>query len=475
MKKIILTISLTISILFGVSPQYEKAIELLNSNPIQAIASLKRLAKNGDIDAQIGLYSIYNTNLYVKQDTKKALYWIKKAAKKDPKAMAILGANYIQQGKTKEALVYIHKAAKKGDPTALHLLGALYFDGIGVEQKCKNSLAYMQKAANSGSVKAAEFLYTSYKLGNKCVKSNHTKEKEWLFKAAKLNSPAALRMIGYSQLFSQKNDPYKIKKNIKLAEENLIKSAELGDMQAAYLLGMEYETGWRLKKDLEKAFQLYQYAASNGHTLSQYRLGTLYSRGLGVKENSKKACDLFEQSSIYPGAAFNIAICYQTGDGRIKNLKKAHHYFLKAAKKQHVESQLAIAMDFEYGRGVAVNLKKARYWYRNVINNNYKSMQDYGMEFNGPQTYKLKNIAKFNLAQMLYQGQGGSVDKKSGLSLMKEAANSGLAMAQNSLGVFYINGDGVTKNKNKAIYWFKRAADQNDADAIANLKKLGTK
>ena len=59
---------------------------------------------------------------------------------------------------------------------------------------------------------------------------------------------------------------------------------------------------------------------------------------------------------------------------------------------------------------------------------------------------------------MLHQVQGGSIDKKSGFALMKEAANSGLAMAQNSLGIFYINGDDITKNK--AIYWFTRAANQ---------------
>ena len=51
----------------------------------------------------------------------------------------------------------------------------------------------------------------------------------------------------------------------------------------------------------------------------------------------------------------------------------------------------------------------------------------------------------------------------------KKAAEQGDADAENNLGNAYSNGQGVPKSYTKANYWFTKAAEQGEADAENNL------
>ena len=50
------------------------------------------------------------------------------------------------------------------------------------------------------------------------------------------------------------------------------------------------------------------------------------------------------------------------------------------------------------------------------------------------------------------------------------AAKAGDAAAQYNLGVCYYNGDGVPKDLTQAAYWFRKSAEQGDADAADEQK-----
>jgi hypothetical protein len=51
-------------------------------------------------------------------------------------------------------------------------------------------------------------------------------------------------------------------------------------------------------------------------------------------------------------------------------------------------------------------------------------------------------------------------------SWLRESARHGYPLAQTSLGVLYLNGDGVPLNRVEAYSWFVLAADQGESDAI---------
>jgi len=53
---------------------------------------------------------------------------------------------------------------------------------------------------------------------------------------------------------------------------------------------------------------------------------------------------------------------YETGKGVDKNLKKAYEYYLMAARKHNLDSQIKVAAMYRDGIGTEKNLEKSQYW-----------------------------------------------------------------------------------------------------------------
>jgi len=80
--------------------------------------------------------------------------------------------------------------------------------------------------------------------------------------------------------------------------------------------------------------------------------------------------------------------------------------------------------------------------------------------------------AMFELALTLDENSSSAADLEEALSWYEKAAASGLPDAQNSLGVKFLNGEGVVANETTARYWFRKAAAGGSLDAMHNLGVL---
>ncbi len=79
------------------------------------------------------------------------------------------------------------------------------------------------------------------------------------------------------------------------------------------------------------------------------------------------------------------------------------------------------------------------------------------------------------LSAISLEAQKSTEDEKE-FEITKKAANKGDAYAQYRLGRCYFMGNGVTKNYESAVYWYKKAAKNGVAgakDAVLKLNKLG--
>jgi TPR repeat protein len=63
-------------------------------------------------------------------------------------------------------------------------------------------------------------------------------------------------------------------------------------------------------------------------------------------------------------------------------------------------------------------------------------------------------------------------DDAEAVRLYTLAAEQGYAGAQTNLGVMYANGEGVARDRDRAIVWFRRAAAQGDRIAQNNLQAV---
>ena len=78
-------------------------------------------------------------------------------------------------------------------------------------------------------------------------------------------------------------------------------------------------------------------------------------------------------------------------------------------------------------------------------------------------------MAQYNLGVCYYKGDGVVKDYAEAVKLFRKAAEQNHAQAQCWLGFCYYKGDGVAKDEAEAVKWFRKAAEQNNADAQCYL------
>lgn len=78
-------------------------------------------------------------------------------------------------------------------------------------------------------------------------------------------------------------------------------------------------------------------------------------------------------------------------------------------------------------------------------------------------------MAQNSLGWKFRLGEGVEKDEFEAVYWYRKAANQGLDVAQYNLGLAYDFGRGIDKNETKAVYWYRQAAEQGNADAENNL------
>src|SRR5437763_561994 len=75
-------------------------------------------------------------------------------------------------------------------------------------------------------------------------------------------------------------------------------------------------------------------------------------------------------------------------------------------------------------------------------------------------------ITQYNLAALYNNGEGTEKNLEKAFYWFQRAAENGNTDAMNSLATFYENGKGTEKNLEKAFYWFQKAAENGNTDAM---------
>jgi|GEM_PF-1466890 FOG: TPR repeat, SEL1 subfamily len=114
----------------------------------------------------------------------------------------------------------------------------------------------------------------------------------------------------------------------------LLNSAEKGDGEAQFKLGLYYENAMGGKSDLTKAVKWYNSAADKGNAKAQNNLGTMYYEGKGVTKDISTALSLYEKAANqgYYKAQMNAAMCYKNAAFEQKSYLKAADWYKKAIK-----------------------------------------------------------------------------------------------------------------------------------------------
>ena len=98
------------------------------------------------------------------------------------------------------------------------------------------------------------------------------------------------------------------------------------------------------EQDYKYAFYLWTKSAEQGNADAQYNLGVMYYHGQGVKQDEKKAFYLWTKSAEqgHADAQYNLGIMYENGDGVKKDLKQAFIFYFKASRQGHTDARATL-------------------------------------------------------------------------------------------------------------------------------------
>jgi hypothetical protein len=229
-------------------------------------------------------------------------------------------------------MLFALKAAEQGEPVAQNLLGTWYLG-----QKDYSSAAkWFQKAAEQGYADAQLRLGLQYYSGQG-VTEDKAKGLEWIRKAAEQGYARAQFHMGHHS-----NDDAK-------AVEWFRKAASQGDTDAQYELNIlenkekdrkEREERERKEREEKEVFDSLFTSAEQGDANAQYKLGVKYFSGKGAPENNIEATKWLNKAASQGNIKAAIFI---TQNSNIKDDVKAKDLIKKAAKQGNEDAKIFLA------------------------------------------------------------------------------------------------------------------------------------
>ena len=224
-----------------------------------------------------------------------------------------------------------------------------------------------------------------------------------------------------------------------------------------YKEGVPYITGDGVTQNLDKAEKLLTKAAKKEYVPAYRQLGRVYMRK-GYTEEGLKWYDKAALSGDKNAARWLGDAYYNGADGIEKNNTKAQYYYEKVVEMGEEKDDAIVHynLGYLYGSAEKPEIDKAISHYTKAI-----------------ELDESNSAAFFDLGQIYYWGIGGiKKDYQKAIQYYKQAADLDNPTALWNLAVCYDNGQGVKKNHNVAVEYAKKAADLGFQEAKNYLEQL---
>jgi len=151
-----------------------------------------------------------------------------------------------------------------------------------------------------------------------------------------------------------------------------------------------------------------------------------------------------------PLAQFNLGLFEYSGWGRNVDRVAACHHFEAASAGEIPMAQQLLADCYRLGVHTPASFSAAQQWYRRAVENGLPT-------------------ANYWWGRMLIDGTAGTRDVREGVRRCELAAGAGAIEAQLYLARNYLGGGPFSPDQQRALYWYERAAQANNAEALYHL------
>jgi uncharacterized protein len=409
----------------------------------------------------------------------------------------------------------ISRQALDGNSYSQYLLGLKYLRGIGAGRDTAQAVKWFQQAASAGLPNAYQKLGYMYENGIGFPK-NYYEAKSWYELAREKKFPASYTSLG--KLYLRGNG---VQKDINKALSYFMEAIALGDDEGKTSLAHYYFYNNGSPREITYALQLLKDAAANHHNAAYVGLGVAYLNGKGVPINmdsarfylteaakddnpvaitelarmslatlpttfNTEARDLFLRSAKLgnPTAVailsdlFNVnnAVSQSTQQKMFVELTRKGQDLDTAEKRNLMifyKNGIGTEPDLEKAMSLAVELLREGAIDEEYIGRTYLLKKKYTEAIQ----WYLKSAGKGNLYSSLTLGviYFSSLEMKNdtlAFKYLKEAIPLNDTIGLETLGLCYLWGVGVTKNKLEAINYLTQAAESGKRSAQHRIGNL---
>ncbi|MPM04899.1 hypothetical protein SDC9_51180 [bioreactor metagenome] len=328
-----------------------------------------------------------------------------------------------------QALCLFLEEAEAGNALAMHDLGRMYADGLGVDMDADIAFSWYEKALSAFMDIEANrnSRYVEYRIGKMHAAGLGT-ERDYAEAA------------GWFEMAASRNHKY-----------------------AQYSLAGLYYRGQGVEQDYGTAFRLYGKSAAQRVPYANYELAKMYRDGIGTEKDTGEAELNFEEAfygfkrleeqSHDDKLQYRLGQMLYTGTGTDKDVEAAIGFLEKAARLGNVHAQYMLGKVYLNEDGGHRNPEKAVLWLTKAADNG-----------NG--------LAQFALGKLYRDGIYVEKDISKAVELFTKAAEQNNSFAQYQLGKLYLLGQDVPKDMEAAVKWLTMSAEQNNQYAQYALGKL---
>ena len=328
-----------------------------------------------------------------------------------------------------QALSLFLEEAEAGNALAMHDLGRMYADGLGVDMDADTAFAWYEKALSAFmDIEAhSKSRYVEYRIGKMHVAGLGTEQD---YEEA----------AGWFEMAASRNHKY-----------------------AQYSLAGLYYRGQGVEQNYKTAFRLYGKSAAQRVPYANYELAKMYRDGIGTEKDAEEAELNFEEAfygfkrleeqSHDDKLQYRLGQMLYTGTGTEKDVEAAIRYFEKAARLGNVHAQYMLGKVYLDESSGHRNPEKAVLWLTKAADNG-------------------NSMAQYAMGKLYRDGEHVEKDIAKAVELFTKAAEQNNSFAQYQLGKLYLLGQDVPRDVEAAVRWLTMSAEQNNQYAQYVLGKL---
>lgn len=355
----------------------------------------------------------------------------------------------------KNYLSLLNEALSMGSGDAAEILSCLYAIGKDVEHDDAKAIAlYRQYLDGQKKVTIADVYYHIYYCGYYEIVNGQYEGKsiQWLIKAAELGLVDAEAELGDHYLNYDNDAPQ--------AVTWLTRAAKHGSISAIKSLAECYNEGKGVDKDRKTAIEWYKKAAEKGDGECQSLVGECYLKGDVLPLDAKKAVKWLRKA-VDNGdkiAAKNLGMCYYNGIGVKKDYNQAATFL---------------------GEAIGYGLYNLKLTELNIVEDPMVKEPPKTVEEAIREDERVISSKDYDFREEAFQGEAWAQWKlgeqyleddnlEEAVLWFSKAAEQDEYYA-GELCEFYVKGDAIAQDFDKALYWYRKADKDNESAALGDM------